>query len=100
MTPFHDTPKPVLLNILTFCIQNDTIKCLQDLHTVLQPLLRFKQPKSSVLHSKETISATVHAAFIYVHILSLTRDAQPTFLREDPLKCIKFVESQTKIICI
>lgn len=66
-------------NILTFHIQKDTIKCLQDLHTVLQPLLRFKQARSSVVDSKEITSASVYAAFIYMQILSLTRGNLPSY---------------------
>lgn len=64
-----------------------------DFQTVLQTLLRFKQPKSNVIDSKEMISATVQAAFIYTQILSLTRGTEITFLSDDSLKYPKFSES-------
>lgn len=63
-----------------FHMQNYTTICLQDYHTVLQTLQRLKQPKSNVIDSKEIISATVQATFIYTQILSLTSGAEITFL--------------------
>lgn len=63
-----------------FHTQNYTTISLQAFHTVLQTLQRLKQPKSNVIDSKEMISATVQAAFIYTQILSLTRGTEIIFL--------------------